>query len=287
MLQLTIMDSKDEFYVTLVSNVINNNFNNSISNFVTQLPSVLTLDSSWRVGLSEIHFTNSWCNLRTNNRVLLHDDFQKTSNSFTAINAGRYEDVEALLDEIRAKTQQTANLDVQRLPDLRVNYNTRRITMRLGATTEGDHVRYHFDPELAEMLGVSDGFSSSFAHTIVTLDDTVDVNPPISADDTFIAKRSYDLTGGIHSLFVYCDIVDYSIVGNTRAQLLRMAHIPAESKFGDSIVDRFESPHYLPLSTKEISSIEIDIKDDTNTPISFEFGRVKLVLHFKKWMNTI
>lgn len=284
------MESCDEFYVTLSSNVINNNYNNSIANFVTQLPSTIFLDSTWRVGLSEIHFTNSWCNLRNMNYIRIMDDFRvEPYNSPAFIPAGRYEDIESLLEEIEIQAKPSINLrEVQYPPTLDTNHFTRRVVMKKGVTNqEGeDALHFEFDMELAEMLGLSQGFRSSYAHTIVTADGVVDVNPPVSENDKFEAQNSYDLTGGIHSLFVYCDVVDYSLVGDTRAQLLRLAHIPAASRFGDSIVDRFENPHYMPLSTKEISSIEIDIKDDTNTPIKFEFGRVKLVLHFKKWTST-
>lgn len=280
------MENSD-FYVTLASNVTNKNYSNSISNFVTQLPSTILLDSFWRVGLTEIHFTNSWCNLRADNEIKIHDNFKiKSFNSYTALPAGRYDDVESLLDEIRTRCLQSKNSEVQTLPEFGVNTNTRRITMKNGYTFQMDHLNYELDTELKEMLGIQDGFKSSYTHRIITMDDEIEVNPIVSENDTFEGVHSYDLTGGIHSLFVYCDIVDYSIVGDTRSQLLRMAHIPADSRFGDSIVDRFENPHYLPLATKEISSIEIDIKDDSNSPVNFEFGRVKLVLHFKKWKNT-
>lgn len=280
------METREDFYVTLCSNVNNTSFQNKIGNFVTQLPAPIILDASWRVGLSEIHFTNSWCNLRTPNRVQLKNSYKESAdvfNSYAALDAGRYDDIEALIDEITARAQSSKDNKVQTLPKLNIDHFTRRISMTCGVNADGEPIYFDFDKELSDMLGASAGFSSSYAHGIVNLEDEhVEVNPNVSEEDTFTANGSYDLTGGIHSLFVYCDIVDYSIVGDTKAQLLRMAHIPAESKFGGAIVDRYENPHYLPLSTKEISSIEVDIKDDTDTPIVFEFGRVKLVLHFVK-----
>ena len=152
-----------------------------------------------------------------------------------------------------------------------------------GISSLGMPLTLEFDSELSEMLGVSSGYRSSLAHQIVTLShEIIDVNPPESEDEVYEANRAYDLTGGTNSLFVYSDIVDYSVVGDTKAQLLRMVHVPASSAFGTSVVDRYENPYYLPLSTKEINSIEVDIKDDTNTPIGFEFGRVKIVLHFAR-----
>lgn len=281
------METRDDFFVTLCSNVRNNFVENTISNFVTQLPAPLLLDSSWRVGLSEIHYTNSWCNLKNDNEIKIKSAFadpaNTTFNSYAAVPAGRYEDVETLLEEITQRARQTSVKGIQTMPKLDINEHTRRITLEYGYTESGQPLEFRFDDELSEMLGVSQGFRSSYAHQIITLtDETIDVNPSTSENETYEAIRSYDLTGGIHSLFVYSDVVDYSIVGDTKAQLLRMAHIPANSTFGHSLVDRYENPHYLPLSTKEISSIEVHLKDDANTPIGFLFGRVKLVLHFKR-----
>lgn len=280
------MDSSvNDFYVTLSSNVVNIGFENTCANFVTQLPAPLCLDSNWRVGLSEIYFTNSWCNLREDNEVFIAKPvgqrIRNTYNRLAVIPRGRYNDIEQLIDDITDKLKETFTNHVHVIPKITINPITRRLTVSRGQAIDGDDLVVKFDKELEEMLGVSEGYYSSDAHQIVSIDNqTTSVNPNFSEDNTYHAKRSYDLSGGIHSIFVYSDIVDYSIVGDTRAQLLRLAHVPTESKFGGTIIDRYDNPHYLPLSTKEITSIEIHLKDDTDTPISFEFGRTKLVLHF-------
>ena len=279
------MDNQNDFYITLCSNVSLVDHENTAANFVTQLPSPIVLDAGWKVGLSEIHFTNSWCNLRSDCRIEVRSvqpgvDENEVFNSFITLPAGRYDDIEELIDEISSKMKESATNHVEKLPVLNINSFTRRITMEYGYTVEGNLLLVKFDDDLAQLLGVSDGYLSSFAHQIVTLsDEKISINPSTSAGEIYISKRSYDLTGGIQSLFVYSDVVDYSIVGNTRAQLLRMAHIPS-STFGSNCVDRYENPHYFPLSTKEINSIEIHIKDDSNQTVGFEFGKVKLVLHF-------
>lgn len=279
------MDTSD-FYVTLSSNVQNSEYDNTIGNFVTQLPAPLILDSQWRVAVTEIHYTNSWCNLRSDNSIKIKPAFTLENTVFNApayMPAGRYDDIEGLIDEITARLQVTKSNNVQRLPKLEVNHFNRRLRMIHGISSLGMPLTLEFDSELSEMLGVSSGYRSSLAHQIVTLShEIIDVNPPESEDEVYEANRAYDLTGGTNSLFVYSDIVDYSVVGDTKAQLLRMVHVPASSAFGTSVVDRYENPYYLPLSTKEINSIEVDIKDDTNTPIGFEFGRVKIVLHFAR-----
>lgn len=280
------MESREDFYVTLSSNVRNYDFDNSICNFVTQLPAPLLLDSQWRVAVTEIHYTNSWCNLRSDNSIKIIAAFTGDNSLYNVpavLPAGRYDDIEMLIDEITAKLQASKSNNVQRIPKLEVNHFNRRVRLTQGVSSLGMPLTLEFDQELSEILGVSTGYRSNLAHQIVTLShEVIDVNPSVSEEEVFEANRAYDLSGGIHSLFVYSDIVDFSVVGDTKAQLLRMVHVPASSHFGSSVVDRYENPYYMPLSTKEISSIEVHIKDDTDTPIAFEFGRVKLVLHFSR-----
>ena len=79
---------------------------------------------------------------------------------------------------------------------------------------------------------------------------------------------------------VYSDVVDFSVVGDCRAQLLRVVNVPTQSNFGDAVNIVYEKPYYLPLSQRDISSIEIDIKDDSGEPVGFQFGRVEVTLHF-------
>lgn len=90
-----------------------------------------------------------------------------------------------------------------------------------------------------------------------------------------------DINAGIHTLYVYSDIVKPSFVGDTFSKILRIVQVP-NVKFGDSVKQIFDNPHYLPLNSNEINSIEIDIKDDTGQPIKFRFGRTICVLHFRK-----
>ncbi|RWR98440.1 hypothetical protein B4U79_14489, partial [Dinothrombium tinctorium] len=76
------------------------------------------------------------------------------------------------------------------------------------------------------------------------------------------AYRPYDLKAGIHSLFVYTDIVEPTFVGDTYAQLLRTVKIPSAS-FGEQCVITYENPQYVPILQDEIETIKINIKDET------------------------
>lgn len=279
--------------MNLPSNVTNMHHDNSIGRYITNLSETLYLDSSWKVGLTEIHYTNSWFNLKKFNHIGLalygsdgsDSDEEPVLSNISFLPPGRYSDLRELFSQIHEHVRQKDQ--ILNLPILNHNQFSRRITIKLGKT-KSNLVVYNFGPELEAMLGLEGGFVSSQAE-VSKLDSNVQIESfdvirgYLDAGDSVLeARHPYDLTGGIHSLLVYTNVVDYSMVGNIKAQLLRVVKIPPGSKFGDPVDITFEKPYYMPLATKEISSIEIDIKDDTGEPIDFQFGRVEVTLHFLK-----
>ena len=53
------------------------------------------------------------------------------------------------------------------------------------------------------------------------------------------------------------------------------------ANFGDLILRLYTTPQYVPVSRKEFKTVEIDIRDDSWRPVSFEFGKVVVTLHFR------
>jgi len=90
------------------------------------------------------------------------------------------------------------------------------------------------------------------------------------------------LNAGINSLYVYCDIIKPTLVGNIEAPLIRRVEIPDDKHFGDTVEINYNSPQYYSLVSEEINHVEIDIKDDSNETIKFTSGRTALTLHFRK-----
>ena len=88
-----------------------------------------------------------------------------------------------------------------------------------------------------------------------------------------------DLTT-VSTIYVYCDIVEPQIVGDTGAQLLKS--IPAEGKFGDIIAKTFTNIQYVPIRTKSFEAVEVLLRNDTGDPVPFERGKVVITLHFRQ-----
>ena len=231
--------------------------------------------------MSEIHYTNSWFNLREFNEISLVDTDGNRHSKVSFLPPGRYSEIQQLIALISSRV--TPLESASRLPILNHNEYSRRVTLVEGESITGSPLRFQFGRELAELLGVSEGLKMPYPGKVSYGESPTDNETTfILLDSEWEAKRAYDITGGIHNLMVYSDVVDYSVVGDVRAQLLRTVRLPPDSKFGESVVIVYQKPYYIPLANRDISSITIEVKDDSGEPISFQFGRVEVVLHFMK-----
>lgn len=219
--------------------------------------------------------------------MVKYDDESKSFGDVSVLEPGRYTNIDELLTKIEKLAVPFTT--VITLPKLSHNPISRRITMIFGETVNGILLKFKFSEELTDLLGLFGGLHSVQERMIASIPydmvDQTNMLPPINivfANDVYEARHAYDITGGIRSLLVYSDVVDYSLVGNVFAQLLRVVKIPPGSQFGESVDVTYEKPYYLPLANREINTIEIDIKDDSGEPIRFEFGRVEVTLHFIK-----
>ena len=98
-------------------------------------------------------------------------------------------------------------------------------------------------------------------------------------------NNDFDISGGFHTIFVYCDIIKTNLVGDSQTQLLRFVEIPNNIFYGDQVHLIFDEIQYFPLVTNEFESIEIDIKDDSGGNIPFNYAKNIVVLHFRKRNN--
>ena len=98
---------------------------------------------------------------------------------------------------------------------------------------------------------------------------------------------------GIHSLMIYTDLIEYKIVGDKNASLLRC--FPFISKFrarhnittGQFMNNQpFSNLQFRPLLKKNCYSIHIDLRDKSSEKIPFvSVGIIRLVLMFRKASN--
>jgi hypothetical protein len=285
---------EEGFHVTLSSNVSRG----KAGNFTTIVPRRYLEGDHWYVGLTEIRFKYSWYNLKNYNKIDIKDKNNKSYSKYLAyIPPGRYDDINDLLNLINKLVIEIGDTNtIKSHPSFEVLPHSHKILDRRGTSKENDTLRIHLGYELSEMLGINayEVTKSDLATAIkkeekLKLKSKAEVytsnltgffqkeNPSVYLPE---GKYIYDLSAGISYLMIYSDIVCHSIVGNVMAPLLRVVGVPSKARFGDNIVVTYDKPLYIPVRTRELHSIEIDIKDDTNETIDFKFGHVECGLNF-------
>jgi hypothetical protein len=90
-----------------------------------------------------------------------------------------------------------------------------------------------------------------------------------------------DLVRGSFAMFIYCDIVEHLMVGDSQAPLLRTTHLH-NSEHGAVVNQVFNPAHYVRICKPHISVIEVDIRTDSGAPFPLSTeGKLILTLHFK------
>jgi hypothetical protein len=85
-----------------------------------------------------------------------------------------------------------------------------------------------------------------------------------------------------HSMYVYCDIIQFQIVGDADAQLLGI--IPINGESGERRQYNVTHLNYIPLSQSAVSSISVHIRDDKGNKMPFvdKPDPVNISLRFRK-----
>ena len=93
-------------------------------------------------------------------------------------------------------------------------------------------------------------------------------------------SRVSDLDQGFSSLYVYCNVVQPTVVGDTFVPLLRI--VPVEGKTDHTVTRTYQNIQYLPVQANNFETVEIQIAKDTGELVPFERGKAVVTLHFRK-----
>lgn len=244
-----------QFYITLPSNSSMSVYpKNTLSNYITKLSQSINLSSQWEVGLSEIQYSRTWYNVRKDEYWIYVNPGAGKPYGVENIPQGYYSTIESVIEQI---TQAISRVSQEATANIQFTYNniSARVYIELknGASVS-------FANDLAVILGFETPFQRAISKSTVS-------------------PRAPNINLGMYSLYVYCDLVQSQLVGDTQVPLLRI--VPIEGKHGDVITRTYQSPQYLPVSRKNFESIEVDIKDDTGENIPFESGKSVITLHFR------
>ena len=243
-----------EFCIVLPSNSsMITHSNNTLAQYITNLPRRINISGVWECGLTEIHYPHDWYNVRNARLTVEHDGNMETDVCFED---GYYHSPEALAT--------TLNGDKPG----RVKFAYEPVTQKFIAHVKSK-TKFTLYGDLPDILGF--GAWSGDSTTSLTS----------SARSMFVLASSIvDLRRGFESLYVYSSIVEPRIVGDKIAPLLRI--VPITGRHGEMVTTRFDHVQYIPVLSREFGSVETEIRDDTGRPVPFERGKVTVTLHFRR-----
>ena len=275
------------FYLTLPSNSSHQFYpNNTMTEFTTKLASTVELTNEWEVGLAEIMFPKTWYTIPQDGLPIIVDcancrykpissddvDPNERYSVVMQLSGGFYGTMEDLIREINATARRAfeppSDLEQDEITTSPPIFYYKKFEKRVLISLEVGMI-IKFPPALESILGFSP-----------------QQNPLVN---NAIERRIYqgdlasDLHAGIHGLYIYCDLLHFSFVGDIKAPLLRV--VASAGDAGEVITRYYERPRYVPLQKKNFDSIQIVIRDDLGEKINFESGKVLVTLHFRRTHN--
>jgi hypothetical protein len=232
---------------------------NTLSTFTTRLPNAIDLRGDWEVGLVEIQYPHNWYNVPSNVEGRTFTIRSSTANNPQGplgefdfvISAGYYSSIAKLLEMIQREANEALNVTGLQM---RLDYNaiTRKIFVQ-----PSRWILMVPDP-IQKLLGMTTDVLDS---SNITAMEVIDLHP-------------------IDSLYVYCDVIEPRIVGDSQVPLMRI--VPVEGSHAELVTRIYENVHYVRLQQKRFQTVEINIRDRTGNKVPFERGTLNVTLHFRQ-----
>lgn len=276
----------EDFFIVLPSNTpsVFDRDKNTMASYTVNLPRDITFHGDWYIGLTEITYTKSWISIENNHLlgIMKRGKLIETGDVIPR----KPTSIPALIQWLNMKLSAFWNSNNYFLgefdtkndpPYFMFPENELFIKVFPGSiTSEREEQTYfwpHVGEEIMKVLGL--------ATPLHLRPDLMDSGAPVQG------VRKPDLSVGIDALFVYSDVVSPTIVGDTAANILKVVPVTRAIDYGENVDVIFPHPYYYKVSKREVSRILINIKDETGNTVPFEFGRVIVTLHFKRWKPTM
>ena len=192
-----------EFYLVLpINSSMVTHPNNTLAQYITNLPRRISLSGDWECGLTEIHYPHDWYNVRNSRMVVEYEE--SVHNVFLA--DGYYDSPETLVNTLNGEKSG------------RVQFSYNSVTQKVCAHMKND-TTFTLYGDLIDILG--------FGKRVTTGENRSIALP---------ANSIVDLRRGFESLYVYSSLVEPRIVGDKIVPLLRI--VPITGKNGEMVTTR-------------------------------------------------
>ena len=281
-----------DFYLTLPSNASIKTYpDNTLAHYITDLPQRIDLSGEWECGLAEIQYPHTWYNIGVKDTWMFLSEMIPMSLTPSAkISAGYYNTPMTLMnhvnkgldsmstDKVRAKMSYSG---ITQKMTLHMTLGTEfsvpdrsALTRMLGfdaSSVSSPPAPPTQPPPLAEaplppapIAAMANAGERAYAHPSLR-GRNIGLIPPVTVvatpKETVDGPYSYrkeennvvDIDQGFDTIYVYTDVVESCIVGDSLAPLLWS--LPVGGSHGATVYDRFINIHYVPLLYAQFESI--------------------------------
>ena len=260
----------DSFTIELVSNASSQlSPNNTLNSFTNFLPEHVSLDGHWEAAISEISYPSMYQNVTEGKFIFYDEKLSKTTEAYY-LEPGLYSCITDIVEAMNTLIQG------------RINHRDTFLTIKVSRVTQ--KVKVYLANEKSSLAI----FGTDLGHIFggdVRNDSGILMRGKEPHEPTF----AYDIVR-IHSLMIYTDIVEYNIVGDTKAPVHRCFPFISKLKSGDIITtgqymnyQTFSNLQFRRLLKNSFHSIHIDLRDTSGEKIPFvSVGITRIVLMFRK-----
>ena len=263
----------DSFKIESVSNASGVLFpDNTLSSFTNFLPEQVNLEGQWEVAISEISYPSMYQNITEGYFKFFDEKLSKSMSTYN-LETGLYTSITDIVGAMNTLIQERNNHN-ETCITVKVSRRSQKVVIILANDTSG---LAFCSTDLGHIFGNNVGNQFGVL---------------MKAKSPHEPQFAYDIVR-IHSLMIYSDLVEQSIVGDTKAPLLRCFPFISKLKGGDIITtgqymnyQTFSNLQFRPLLKNSFHSIHIDLRDTSGEKILFvSVGITRPVLMFRKMFS--
>ena len=222
---------------------------NTCAKYTTKIPENVDLNGDWEVALSEIIYPNKMVHVVNGEECIIRVYMR-----------GEYMDTRYLPDE---EYDDPATL-MEHFLEIKQNY------CKITYDEKTNEIEMNCNHPLASMV-----FTKTLARVLGFRQ--------TSFEQGKVYRGKLCMGVDPSTMYVYCDLIEHVIVGDTRAPLLRTFGM--EKNTNDVVHRTFPNPVYVPVQKKQFDTVEVNIMTDTGDPMPFASGKSLVLLHFRRSTN--
>ena len=280
-----------EFYLTLPSNASVVDYpDNTLASFTVKLHTPLELDGQvgdWEVGLCECIYPNTIGNVaRTDDSWWRYRQRSPNTNAVGEwvqyqIPIGMYGSADELVKALnKSMVEHSADSPASMPPITFTLHPSMKNRISIKNNAPPTTVDLYFSRRLSLLLGFTP------EETMFSV---------LGKFNVLYAPEPVNLTGGISLMYIYSDLCQLQVVGDSMVPLLRvipLSCIPAREGAGADGAGKvinckeYPQPHYVSICQRSITTVTVDINTDTGELMPFVVSngggnRVAVKLHIK------